>query len=332
LGVTPGFFAGYDTNGKILGRFYVLEGYAKIAYGFSEFTLGRLARRFGEAHHGSLLYSGASAPLDAMEYALRPIVPGGAFSFLGPVSLRTWLGSQGGSDIAVPGTWLWGVEWGLRPFHWWELAFAELIQFGGTGSPDLSVGDYMAFPFSGGTPSQRHLSFAVNSAFWLPHHWAKVYGQVLLNRISDPAIAPVSFLVGAWAPRIGRADVRLEYVRTAQGAYQHPFWTQGLTYRGSPLGHPLGADAEGLYVDVGLPPLFTWWHGEIGLLLEARGLSLAGAQGPEKRYGVSLVGGRRWGYSDIEARLVYHQAHNWQFSPGAISDIFGGGLVYRYSF
>lgn len=332
LSVTPGFYAGYDIRGVLLGRFYLQEGYAKISYGFSELTVGRYARRFGEARHGTLLYSGAAAPLDVIEYTLRPIVPGGGGAFLGPVSFRTWIGSQGGDDIAVPGTALWGIEFGLRPLSWWEIAFAELVQFGGAGSPAASVGDYLSFPLGFGASADRNISLALTTSVWFPRHWAKVYGQVLANQVGDGGAPSASFLVGLWAPKLGKWDFRVEYARTSAGAYQHPFWTQGLTFRGAPLGHPLGSDGEGAYFDIGLPPLFTWWHSEIGAIYEARGISLAGTQVPEQRYGVSLSTGRRFGYSDIEARAVYHQVHGAQYVPGQIADVFGVGALYRYSF
>ncbi len=314
LSATPGFYAGYDIRGVLLGRFYLQEAYVKLGYGFSELLVGRYARRFGDARHGSLLYSGAAAPLDVIEYALRPMVPPGTFSFLGPVSLRTWIGNQGGAELAVPWATFWGLEWGLRPLQAWELAFAQLLQFGGNGAN-----------------RPGNLTLAASTGIWLPRNRAKLYGQVLLSRVGESGVGP-SFLAGLWLPKLWRWDFRAEFVVIAKGAYQHPFWTQGLTYRGSSLGHPLGPDAQGLYFDVGLPPIFTWWHSDVGFLYEVRGLSLQGSEAPEKRYGVALTTGRRFGYSDIEAKAVYHQVHSFGYQSGQIADVFGVGATYRYAF
>ncbi len=331
--VTPGFFWGVD-QGNVGGRFYLQEGHIKIGYGFSELSFGRYARRFGDTKHGSLLYSGATAPIDVLEFALRPYVMDGWLSHLGPVSVRTWLGNQGDSGT-VRGTRLWGVELGMRPFQWWEVAVAEVFQFGGVGVSPLSWGEALTLPLGGGFGNlggRRHFSLAVNNGFWVHRRFAKVYGQALWNRLGEGVVPPFSYQVGAWFPDISRWDLRIEFARTAAESYQHPVWTQGLTYAGSTMGHPLGPDGEGVYLDVGLPPLWTWWHGELGALYERRRLNPGAGQGTETRWGASLGMERRWGLNNFGLKLAYHQINGAQFNPGLGKQVFGAALIYRYTF
>jgi hypothetical protein len=315
IAITPGFFLGRDTNTAFLGRFYIQEGYAKVGMGFAELLVGRYARRFGEVKHGSLLYSSAMAPLDTVEAVLRPVVPSGFFSFLGPTSVRAWLASQS-ENTGIRETLLFGAEWAFRPTRAWEFSLAQLAQFGGAT----------------GVPTPGNLSVAVNSSFWAFKKHLKLYGQFLAERLLAGPGTPISYSGGLWFPKLGRWDLRLEAARTGAQSYQHPVWTQGLTYRGAPLGHPLGPDSQGLYLDVGLPPIATWWRSELGLVYEARGLSLAGATQSETRYGVQATLGRRFGLSDIHLKAAFHRLQNPQYVSGEEADLLGLGLVYRYTF
>lgn len=335
VAVTPGFFLGYDVDTSLNGRFYVQEFQLKVGYGFAELIYGRYGRRFGNTRHGSVLFSAASAPLEVLELNLRPIVLGGFLSHLGPVSFRTYLGGQG-SAAAVPSTRLWGVELGMRPFRWWEIGFTELFQFGGVGVPSLEVGEALQMLLAGGgsaLANRRNAILALHTGFWAPDHFAKLYGQVLWDRVGDGVAANApAWMAGLWFPKVGSWDFRLEVARSGQQTYTHPIWKQGLSLRGSPLGHPLGPDAEGAYFDIGLPPIATWWHSEVGLLYESRSRNPPPGQATENRYGVSLSTGRRWGLSDLGVTFAYHQVHGTQYLPGEIADVFGIGAQFRYTF
>ncbi len=334
VAVTPGFFVGYDVDTSLNARFYLQEFQLKLGYGFAELTYGRYGRRFGNTRHGSVLFSAASAPVEVIEFGLRPIVLGGVLSHLGPVSFRTYLGGQGTSAY-VPETRLWGVELGLRPFRWWEIGFTELFQFGGSGAPSLSVGETLQMALGGGgtgLANRRNALVALHMGFWAPNHAAKLYGQILWDRVGDGNGGGSAGMAGLWFPKVGRWDFRLELARTGRQTYTHPIWKQGLTVRNSPLGHPLGPDAQGIYFDVGIPPIATWWHSEVGLLYEARSMNPPPGQATETRYGVFLSTGRRWGLSDLGITLAYHQVHGTQYLPGQIADVFGIGGQFRYTF
>ncbi|MBY0369993.1 capsule assembly Wzi family protein [bacterium] len=330
LSITPGFAGLFDLSSTWLGRFYVQEFSIKIGVGFSELTFARQARRFGQTAHGSLLFSAASAPIDALEYTLRPVLTPGLLSYLGPVEFRTWFGGQATSSGAV-GAQLWGIELGMRPSRLWEIAFMELFQFGGLGTTRLGIGETLLLPFLGGGSALaglRNTALALHTGFWFPGHFAKIYGQALLDRVGDTVPAEFSFLAGLWLPRIGRWDARFEFARTGPAAYQHPVWTQGLVYRDAPLGHPLGPDALGMYLDVALPPIALWWRGKVGFSSEARALSIVN---PERRLGVMVELDRRWRFADLALQLAYQRVDSAGYA--AVSeDVFAAGLRLRYSF
>ncbi len=314
VAVTPGWYFGRDSNSSLFGRFYVQEGYFKLGHRFSELTVGRFSRRFGHSRHGSLLYSGAMAPMDQLEYALRPVVPS-SLSFLGPTTFRAWFATQSES-VGPASTKLLGAEWGMRPLRAWELALAEVTQVGGEGVVDGRVG----------------VSLALSSSLWMFNRLVKLSGQTLIERLTVPGPTPFSFQGGLWFPNIGNTSVSFEFAKTSAQSYQDPVWVQGLTYRDSPLGHPLGPDAQGAYLDIGLPPLFTWWRAELAGLYESRGVSLSGARAPETRVGGELSVGRRFGLSDIRLKVAFHSIQSPQSIPNTEADSLGLGAVYRYTF
>lgn len=314
IGLTPGVYFGRDTNSNLFGRFYLQEGYLKVGFQFSEMTVGRFGRRFGHFRHGSLLYSGAMAPMDQIEFAVRPVVPS-SLPFLGPTTFRAWFATQ--TELVGPAvTKLVGAEWGIRPLRAWELSLAEITQVGGDGVVDGRLG----------------VSLALSSSVWVFNRFAKLSGQVLAERLTLSGPPPVSFQSALWFPRLASTDISIEFARTALQSYQDPVWLQGLTYREAPLGHPLGPDALGAYLDVGLPPMFTWWRTELVGLYESRGVSLSGARSPETRVGGEVSVGRRFGFSDVRLKIAFHSIQNPQFVPNTEADSLGVGAVYRYTF
>jgi hypothetical protein len=314
IALTPGVYFGRDVNSSLFGRFYLQEGYVKVGYHFSEFTMGRFARRFGHTRHGSLLYSSATAPMDQVEYALRPVVSS-SLPFLGPMTFRAWFATQ--TEASGPAaTKLIGAEWGVRPLRAWEVALAEVTQVGGEGVVDGRLG----------------VSLALSSSLWIFNRFIKLSGQVLAERVTLSGPTPISLQGSLWFPRVGKTDVRFEYAKTSPQSYQDPVWLQGLTYRESPMGHPLGPDAQGAYLDIGLPPLFTWWRIELGGVYEARGVSFSGPRSPEVRIGGELSVGRRFGFSDVRVKAAFHTIRSPQYTPNTEADSLGIGAVYRYTF
>ena len=330
ISATPGFTAVSDFGSSTFARFYLQDFSLKLGMGFSELSFSRQLRRFGDTAHGALLYSAAAAPVDALEYSLRPVVGPGFLQYLGPVQFRTWVGGQSVTS-GLQDTRLWGVEFALRPLRSLELGFAEVFQFGGTPSAP-GVGDFLAMPFLVGDAAKRAATVALHLGWWVPGHWAKVYGQVLWDKLGEASASGPSFLGGVWLPRLGRADFRFEIVSTDVSAYTHPTWTQGLSYRGSTLGHPLGPDALGVYADIEAPAIALWWRPQLRFALEHRARSIAGPGRPERRLGGAFELHRRWRFADFSLYVGYQNIQNAGYVSGQVDEALAAGLRLRYSF
>ncbi len=330
---TVGLLGALDDYRFPMARFYLHEGFIKAFYRRVEVGWGRLQMRFGSAHHGNLLLSAAGAPLDLFRFAISPHrVP-----IVGPLALQFWLARQGDSTVFVKNAKLLGLEIGLRPFDALELALAEVFQFGGNGLVDLEFSDVPSLLLYSGDPSldsKRQRAFAMEVGLWLPNKLSKIYAQFLFEKltvISDWFEKDLSYLIGGWLPNIGGGDLRLEYVRTVPAAYTHSIWRQGLTYRGSPLGHPIGPGSSGVYVDVGFPPLKKW-RPKIGFAYESRLKNPTASLSNERRY---IFGGdfiRRWENTELLLSTKYAKAEDHGFILGESRDLVAVFSQLRYSF
>jgi hypothetical protein len=330
-GVRPGWVGFIPEAVGMRGRFYLQEGYVKLGYGWSELTWGRVGLRFGQTKHGSLLFSGAAAPMDLIKYTLRPVVPGFA-KFLGPVSVDAWWGRQDRRGLSQ-GANLAAIQLAMRPLHWLELGWAELFQFGGPLVPTMTLGDFARMALylrDDRLDLRRSRSMATHLGIWFPKRTAKLYTQTLFSSLHSAD--DFSFLLGLWFPRVGSTQLRFEWVHTGQEPYHQSLFPNGLAYENSPLGHPLGPDGTGLYADFEFL-LFDQWRVEVGAQYESRGPgnSIAG-RAAERRWGTSLTARKRWFEMELEASVVFQNSRNAGYQPGVTQDSLGAATRFSYSF
>ncbi len=331
FGITPslGFTSLASLGSKV--RFYVYEGFAKANYGWAELELGKLQLQFGNAVHGNLLLSGATAPMTFLRFGLRPHKIG----FLGPATFQTFLTTETGATT-TDGAHLLGFHFGLRPTTWLDIGLLELYQFGGPAAPGLEALDLlkMLIYASDDDMNQRRQKMLALTLGLRPDASVHLYTQFAFDSLNgfDQLGNDVSKLVGLHLARLGPFGLRLEYATTTPGAYQAPNWKSGLVYDGTPVGHPLGPDAEGIYADLYFPDLAEW-RTAAGVFREQRGLSLTGAAlQREERLGFSLSVKKRWVKTELELEGKYSNVESAKNKPGADLSVGAGRLLLKYSF
>jgi len=334
LSVTPGWVGAVDDYRHFDGRFYLYEGYLKVGYHRLEVMYGRTALGFGDAQHGSLFLSGGAKPLNLWKIGIRPSSE--TSSIWGPFSLETWI-TEDDQAIGINKDKLWGIGLGIRPWDPLELAILEVYQFGGLNAPGLTSSDYFQMLYYSGDPTldaKRHRGLAMHVGVWGPQHFVKGYAQLFFEKLRAPHdwfFNDVSLLVGAWLPKLDGAQVRVEYVRTASNAYSNPIWTQGWTFEGTPLGHPLGNDGEAAYLDANFGPLMQWRPG-LGLFYEARGKTGALVRPAEWRYGLTGEMRRRWSSLEMAGNFAFARVLNHGNEEGSNINAAAAMLTLRYSF
>jgi len=326
--ITPGWVGAFEDYGRLLGRFYLHEGYLKVGYERLELTYGRTALGLGSSPRGGLILGVAAKPLNLWKFAFRPSYTA---TLLSAFTVETWLATND-PTTGIEDSKLWGIAVGARPFPFFEVTLLELYQFGGVGAPALEGKDYLPMLFysnDAALQAKRQRNMAIDLGIWGPDHFVKGYGQFLFDELRNAD--EVSYLAGIWFPKLGEVEARLEWVSTAGKAYQHPVWTQGFTYQGTTLGHPLGADADGVYLDVGFPldessrlALSSWY--------ERRGRSLASPLAPEDRYGAGAGWTGRWTQTEVTLSARYFHLQNALYQAGQTDDAASVYFLIRYSF
>ena len=309
LSITPGFVGGIEDFRSLNGRFYVQEGYAKVSYQRLEISYGRIGYAFGGPKHGSLFLTPHSAPLNGLSISVRS---GGVEDSFENTAFQTFLTSQ--SSAFADEAKLWGVGLGTRLGFWGELGFYQIHQYGGKGFGFPSNTEYLSTLFhTSGPETQRkvHVGTLLHAGIWGPNHLAKVYGQIFWDDSS-------SILAGVWLPKLGLFDARVEYVSTGKGAYQSASWKQGFSYGGATLGHPLGSDGRGIYLDIHLPEMLAL-RPEIQFGYEGRGMALD----PETRMSGGLAMSRRWRTFLLDIGMRFTKAENFQYVKGDEALLFG---------
>jgi hypothetical protein len=255
---------------------------------------------------------------------------------LGPFTFQTWVTDTSG-DVGIPDSRFWGIMLGFRPLVWLEFSAMEIFQLGGTGVLAPSIGDLAAMMIYLGSPAldaERQRAFGLNLNIWGPDHVFKLYLQAYFDKLSDPSFwfsTQLNPLVGLYFPRVGDFDIRIEGVHTVPQAYQSTLFPQGLTYAHTPVGSPLGPDANGLYLDIGIPP-FKEWRPSLSGSYEGRGISHPNGLPLNERFAGGLELRRRWLQSELTLSGRVTQISNDQFVAGRGNTTGAGYFLFRYQF
>lgn len=318
--ITPGFVGALDDTSHLQGRFYLHEGYLKVGYHQVELLYGRLHPEFGYTQHGSLFLSHDSKPQNMIKFSVRPHLLGTPFYLLGPFSFETWISGLGDASTRADSK-LWASAIAFRPWTFLELGWLHAVQFGGAGAPSLEFNDVLKTFFYSRAPAldqKRRESTAFHFGIWGPKKIAKVYTQLFFNQpgaVSGWLADDMALLAGLWFPKMGEAELRLEYVHVPPAIYAHSVWRQGWSTDGTSLGHGIGSDGEALYLDLGLPPISTW-RPTLSFAYEARNRSELTGLAMESRFGGGVKALKRWDKMELGAELKYQSITNFHYSLG----------------
>lgn len=322
---------GFDSRAKRL--------YVKAVAGKWSFKVGRDTIRLGPGYHGSLLLDDNAPPLDLWGIRTEePLFLPGWFSNLG--GFRLWLfnaylndsnpepvDARYGSGVKpIHDPRLLGMRFSYHPTYWFDLGFSRAIMYGGKGreaynSPkdwwelfsasheNVRPGEshrydndqYASFdatlrlpflnglgPLKAGKVYWEHGGTDLNAP-WQGDGW----GILIIDLTNTANIAGLYLSTAV-------TDLRVEFAKIHDRWYRHGVYSQGYTYRGRPLGHPMGADSEGWFAELSRY-LTPEWQASVSLDLEKRGLSQPDTE-RRTEWGLSLTKQRALGLP-VSARV-----------------------------
>ncbi len=305
--------------------------YLKGMWGAWSLKVGRGAERLGPGYHGSLLLGDSAPTYDYWRIRTeRPLfLPGrlagiGGFRF---TLFNAYLSDDnpeapdpryGSGKEGVHDPRLLGMRLSYHPTRWLDLGISRTALYGGKGRETYDTprdwwelltavhenvdpgGDerydndqYVALdvtvrlpllnglgPLRGGRIYWEYGATDIisrwqgeNTGNWEPFQ---------MNRVAN---------LGGLYLSTALTDLRFEFAETGPSWYRNGQYPQGYTYRGRPLGHPMGGDARSWYLQISRY-LGREWRAAASLDLQERGRSLAT---PEHR--------AEWGLT-IEARRI----------------------------
>jgi hypothetical protein len=243
-------------------RLRTTTGEIAAAAGPITISLGRQSLWWGPGEHGSLILSNNAKALDMLRFTTpSPVTLPWFLSALGPFQFDLFL-SRLESDRAVPEPWLSGLRIDFRPTSWLELGASRTIMFGGDGTPDLDLGDFLTIlsgkNLSGEDDTSNSLA-AVDARLTLPwFRGLQLYGELGGEDEAGNLFSKTAFLAGLYLPQLdpgGRLDLRIEYADTTPPGgdnpvwYRHGLYRSGYTYEKKILGHQAGGDARDLWLE-----------------------------------------------------------------------------------
>jgi hypothetical protein len=270
-------FLGRVWRGDVGG--YVANGYIQISRGPLEALLGRDKLQWGAGRSGSLILSGAAPPLDMVNVTLDfgRVRATGFFTSLDEMRLEKAVPFEHDSLQAgdVVKRHVSGHRIDIRVLPSLEIGLSETIVYGG---PDRGLEPGYLNPLNFFYAQQWNLSKNDNpiwslDACWWPKDRLQVYGQMVVDDYQfehkgerDKEPAEVGFLVGFHSgDPFGLAGVSLtgEYVRVNPWTYNQPLPWNRYKYGDAVLGHPIGPDADALFMKVG-----KWFNRILSLELD----------------------------------------------------------------
>jgi len=224
-------------------------------------TLGRDSLRWGPAYQGSLILSDNAPPLDLLKYS-------------GTIDLNDWGGNFGQVNFTKFFSLLDPLEGQNRYFLGQRLEYKplETLTLGLSETAIISQGSSILFynplPFvppyyatwwiaSMLSPQEVNCNVALDMELnFLPG--IKLYGEWMADDFiffpeENPYPNRTGFIAGAYFADplgLGNTDFRVEYTHINNYVYYptHPW--QDYLYQGEYIGHPLGPDADQLYLEL----------------------------------------------------------------------------------
>ncbi len=335
FGVTPSVGVSSTAGLGTGARFYLYEAYAKATYKWAELEIAKKSLQFGNAAHGNLLLSGATAPITFARLGIRPHLLGVPLGFLGPTTLQTFVSADTGS-VVTAGAHLLGIHLGFRPTPWFEFGLLQLYQFGGPDAAGLHALDILKMLVhlsDDDLDQRRQQQLAAHFGFHLIPS-VQLYFQIAFERLG-PSNAwfanDVSWLAGLWVANLGKLGLRFEYAQTTPSAYQSPRWKSGLVYEGTPIGHPLGPDAEGFYADLHFPDIKEF-RPSLGGFYERRWRHADIGFGTESRTGAAITLAKRWIKTEFALVAKLARVENVKYKLGGATEVAAAQFNLRYYF
>ncbi len=328
----------------------VQQGYFLFDFWKLNAVLGRAPVIWDQGEYGGFLFSENARPLDHIQITNAQLfrLPW-VFKYLGKWKLSVIFGNLGPEEFFSWGYFS-GMSIGLKPTKNLEFNVSHIMQYGGEGSPSMSVGNWFQ-EFFGFIPmiSQSAINSSNKiSAIHMRYSFSRLMGmQLYFDYAMDDSnsgsaraykkhfLHNSSYQGGIYFPRFlnsFRDTLRLEYTTTSHIANRHGTFANGWTINQNIIGDPLGSDGNRAKINWGhrwsdktSSRLNLMWQGRESNVytLSADNLDvIITTDGPEEdRFTFYWVQKINWNPWQVELGAGYEYIRNYQFVAGSSQSV-----------
>ncbi len=240
------------------------EGYIKTRMGVLGLEVGKEAISWGQGATGSLILGENATPRTMVKMNfIEPYKSNGFFKFLGEQNYTVFYSQLEGnrSDIAsnngrkdYNNVGLLGIRTDYTPFKNLTFGMSRVSILGGNGH-GLSGSDW--WNWLSGTNANNAETDRWDDIAGMDFRYRfpgmQLYGEFYGEDQSGFLPSDMAERVGVYFPQLvsdGSWDMRLEYVHTQAGWYNHSAYQNGWTYHDDIMGDAMGPDARKFYIGV----------------------------------------------------------------------------------
>jgi hypothetical protein len=258
-------------NNRETNKFRLKKAYGKFRWKNFALKAGRDSVWWGPGFHGAWVLTNNPREFDLVQVKTEELFRfPWVFRHLGKFGFdiaHLWLDEdrrvhKDPKMLAMRATWM--------PFPWFEIAGKRTTMYNGSGRPDYSGPSELwkvitgeEDKLGGKFDNENFVGYeaSLNMPFLRRLTRGTIQGgRIYLDRASDDTIVPWqegkdqfrmvldSILYGMYLTT-GKTDFRAEYARSERITYRSGKYPAGYTYRGFIMGHHLGRDGRGIYLE-----------------------------------------------------------------------------------
>jgi hypothetical protein len=303
-----------------LNRVSLQEAYASLLFGNFSLQLGRANLVWGQGRYAGLVISPNARGLDMLKITNQePRLLPWIFRLLGPTKGVLFFATTAADrDRHFLNSYMLGYKVTIQPFRWLELGGGYMLEAGGRGAPEASLGDrlvdhilLLSWPAKEANLQFSNKIVGVEFRATLPGG-LQLYGEGAWDDVTSTALSKwfnqdSGWLVGFYAPRLtrsGRVDLSFEYQFSGIRLYRHAQFQSGLAVDERVFGNILGPEGRAGYVELNVD---VTGENAIGLQWAYEGRSFDEYESPARD--------RRVKVRSLPQERRYRTVGSWSYRP-----------------
>jgi len=240
--------------------------YAEFRLNSAILSIGRKPMYWSQSRYAGLLLSDSAENFDLIELSTLPVSLPGWFSNLGYFKVESFI-SRMNAEREPPNSYLFGWRAGWQPFGFFEWSLGLIYKIRGDGAPQAGLNEHfydflgMRVKKSVNSQGQEVLNdisdrsgmmdmrldlgeFSVPLTMYAEHHFEDCCGYLSNVLHSDYTYG---FLAKSSMDRSAHR-FRVEYSKSSFTYLRHTIWESSISNNSYSAGHPMGRDAQGVYI------------------------------------------------------------------------------------